>query len=322
MSGRLKVVSIGAAVMDVFLRGKIFEPNKEQDGSYSEEFKLGTKNEVEAITYSTGGGATNASVTFARQDIASFYMGYIGDDIAGKAIKDELRRENVDMSLTKINSEESSGYSTILLAPNGERTILTYRGASKEYKFIHSDFLNIAPDWFYVSSLSGDIDSLETIVEYAEKNHINIAINPGSGEISHKRFLQLLKSFKILSLNKEEMQKLFGADLSIKELLIVATKYVPIVLLTDGPKGSYVCDGQNIYKAGMYEDVTVIDRAGAGDAFSSGFVSKIITGHTIEEALTFASANSTSVVTKIGAKAGILKKGHPVHRMKIDIKQI
>lgn len=322
MGGRLKVVSIGAAVLDVFLRGKIFEPNKEEDGSYSEEFKLGTKNEVDAITYSTGGGATNASVTFARQDIASFYMGNIGDDIAGKAIKDELRHENVDISLVRVNPDENTGYSTILLAPNGERTILTYRGASKDYNLKHVDFYNMAPDWFYVSSLSGDIDALEMISQYATKNNIEIAINPGSSEISHKKFLSLLNTFKILSLNKEEMQKLFGAELSVEELLIIASKHVPIVLLTDGPKGSYACDGEKIYKAGVYEDVTVIDRAGAGDAFSSGFVSKIITGHTIEDALTFASANSTSVVSQIGAKAGILKKGHRIHKMTIKIKSI
>lgn len=322
MSGRLKVVSIGAAVLDVFLRGKIFEPIKDDDGSMIEEFQLGTKNEVDAITYSTGGGATNASVTFARQDIASFYMGNIGDDIAGKAIKDELRRENVDMSLVKVVNDESTGYSTILLAPNGERTILTFRGASKHYNLKQSSFFNIAPDWFYVSSLSGDIQSLEVICEYADKHQINIAINPGSSEIASHKFLHLLKSFKILSLNKEEMQKLFGEKLSVEELLIVASKKAPLVLLTDGPKGSYVCDGIKIYKAGMYEDVTVIDRAGAGDAFSSGFVSKIITGHTIEQALTFASANSTSVVTKIGAKDGILHKGHRVNEMKIKVRQI
>lgn len=322
MSGRLKVVSIGAAVLDVFLRGKIFEPLKDDDGSMIEEFQLGTKNEVDAITFSTGGGATNASVTFARQGIASFYMGNIGNDIAGKAIKDELRRENVDMSLVKVVDNENTAYSSILLAPNGERTILTYRGASKHYNFDQNSFLNISPDWFYISSLSGDIQSLEAVCDYAKKNDINIAINPGSGEIASHKFLRLIDSIKILSLNKEEMQKLFGENLSIEELLIVGSKKVPLVIVTDGPKGSYVCDGNNIYEAGMYEDVTVIDRAGAGDAFSSGFVSKIITGHTIEQALTFASANSTSVVTKIGAKEGLLHKGHRINKMKISIRKI
>lgn len=322
MSGRLKVVSIGAAILDVFLRGKIFEPIKEKDGSFTEEFKLGTKNEVDAITYSTGGGATNASVTFSRQNIASYFMGKIGNDIAGKAIRDELRKDNVDCSLIHINDHVSTGYSTILLSPNGERTILTYRGASNDYHFKRSDFYNMAPDWFYVSSLSGDMNSLDAIVKYANNNQIKIAINPGSGEISHKSFLHLLDNFTILSLNKEEMHQLFGADLSIKELLILASNKVPIVLLTDGPRGSYVCDGVSIYKAGTYEDVPVIDRAGAGDAFSSGFVAKIISGESIEKALTFASANSTSVVTKIGAKEGILRHNHKIHDMKIEIKRL
>jgi len=312
-----KVLSIGAAVQDVFLRGRIFEAHRESNGDYQQEFELGTKNEVEAITISTGGGATNASVTFARQGLSSMYMGRIGNDVAGKSILGDLRNENIDTTLVKTDDKLHTGYSTILLAPNGERTILTYRGASSHYAITERDFLNIAPDWIYVSSLSDDIESLMTIVRYSKKHGIKLAVNPGSGEIKDKRFLGIVDSFDILSLNKEEMGVLFGADKDIDELMIVATKKVPVVLITDGPKGSSASDGQTIFKAGVYDDVPVIDRAGAGDAFTSGFVSAIIKERPIEEALVLASANSTSVVSKIGAKAGILHESHRLHEMEI-----
>lgn len=312
-----KVLSIGAAVQDVFLRGRIFEAHRESDGDVVQEFELGTKNEVEAITISTGGGATNASVTFARQGLNSMYMGHIGKDVAGKVILEDLRTENIDTTLVKTDDKLHTGYSTILLAPNGERTILTYRGASSHYGFIEHDFLNVAPDWIYVSSLSDDIETLMTIVRYSKKHGIKLAVNPGTREIKDKRFLGLLDSFDILSLNKEEMGILFGADKDAEELMIVATKKVPVVLITDGPKGSTASDGQTIFKAGVYEDVPVIDRAGAGDAFTSGFVSAIIKERPIEEALVLASANSTSVVSKIGAKAGILHESHRLHAMEI-----
>jgi sugar/nucleoside kinase (ribokinase family) len=311
------VLSIGAAVQDVFLRGRIFEAHRETNGDYQQEFELGTKNEVEAITISTGGGATNASVTFARQGLNSMYMGRIGSDVAGKVIMTDLRAENIDTALVKIDDKLHTGYSTILLAPNGERTILTYRGASSHYAITERDFLNVAPDWFYVSSLSDDIETLMNIVRYSKKHGIKLAVNPGTGEIKDKRFLSLLDSFDILSLNKQEMGILFGADKNTEELMIVATKKVPVVLITDGPKGSTASDGQTIYKAGVYDDVPVIDRAGAGDAFTSGFVSAIIKERSIEEALVLASANSTSVVSKIGAKAGILHESHRLHDMEI-----
>ena len=65
-------------------------------------------------------------------------------------------------------------------------------------------------------------------------------------------------------------------------------------------------------------DAGYLDRA--GDAFCSGFVAMIAAGHGIGEAVTFASANSTSVVSQIGAKAGILRKGASVHPMPLIVK--
>lgn len=322
MTDNIHIIAIGAAVQDVILRGRIFEPHRDEDGDKIEEFELGSKNEVDAITHSTGGGATNAAVTFARQGLRSYFMGRIGDDVAGKVVLDALRQDNVDTSLVSYSKELGTGFSTILLAPNGERTVMVYRGASSHYQLKESDFLNRMASWFYISSLSGDMKSLAMIVAYAKKHNIKVAINPGKEELKAKKELKaLLPSFDILSLNKEEMGSLFNGE-TTRDLAIAAAKQVPIVLVTDGSKGSVACDGEKTYKAGMYEDVPVIDRLGAGDAFTSGFVAGIARGQTIEEALTLASANSTSVVTQIGTKAGILHKSARLHDMPITIKPV
>lgn len=322
MTHNIKIISIGAAVQDVILRGRIFEPHRARDGDKVEEFELGSKNEVEAVTHSTGGGATNAAVTFGRQGLRSFYMGKIGDDVPGKVVLETLRQDNVDTSLVGYSKELGTGFSAILLAPNGERSVLVYRGASSHYHLKESDFFNQTADWLYISSLSGDIDALKVVVAYAQKHDIKIAINPGKAELKEKKILkELLSACSILSLNKEEVGSLFSGE-TAKELAVTAAKYVPLVLVTDGPKGSYACDGEKVYKAGIYEDVPVIDRLGAGDAFTSGFVAAIAKGQTIEEALTLASANSTSVVGKIGSKAGILHHNARLHDMPIKVTDI
>jgi sugar/nucleoside kinase (ribokinase family) len=77
-----------------------------------------------------------------------------------------------------------------------------------------------------------------------------------------------------------------------------------------------------LVKAGLYEDVPVIDRTGAGDAFGSGFTAMVAQGKSLEEAVTFASANSTAVVSKIGAKAGILHRGARLHSMPMSTHSI
>ena len=85
----------------------------------------------------------------------------------------------------------------------------------------------------------------------------------------------MLPGITVLSVNKEEAQKLFKGS-SSQELAEHASGHVPFVIITDGPNGSVASDGHKLYKAGMYSDVGVIDRMGAGDAFSSGFVAALV----------------------------------------------
>jgi ribokinase len=317
MKEPVKIISIGAGVQDVFLQGKLFKPHREADGEMVEEFELGSKNDIEGVVFSTGGGGTNAAVTFARQGMHSCYMGHLGDDIAAQAVLDDLHGEGIDTSLVKHEKQAGTGYSTLLLAPSGERTILTYRGVSADFTLHEADFHSTKADWLYISSLGGNIAALRTILHYAKAHSISVAINPGKGELKHKSEMRgLLPDVSILSLNKEELQMIFDGD-SLQGLVINAAEHVPCVIGTDGPKGAIAVYQDKIYKAGMYEDVPVIDRTGAGDAFSSGFVAMAATGESIEHAMTFASANSTSVVGKIGAKAGILQAHTKLHAMPI-----
>ena len=316
-----RMIAIGAAVQDVFLHGKIFRAHKE-GGERVEEFAFGSKNEIEGVYFSTGGGATNAAVTFARQELHSAYMGQIGHDPAGDSVLADLHKEGVNTELVQYTEKAQTGYSVLLLAPSGERTVLTYRGASVDFDFKPHDFQQAIPDWFYVSSLSGDFESLRVIIKYAQKHKIKVAVNPGKGELMHgHEFKELIPGITILSVNKEEAQMLFRGETS-DELVRHAVNHIPYVIITDGPKGSVASDGEKVYKAGMYDDVPVVDRTGAGDAFSSGFVAALAAGKSMEEAITFASANSTSVVSKIGAKAGILSVGTPLHSMPIVIHPI
>jgi ribokinase len=319
----IRILTIGGAVQDVFLQGKIFKPHKDDDGDLIEQFELGSKNDLDGVVFSTGGGATNAAVTFARQGLHAMYMGKIGNDVAGKAVLEDLHKDGVDTSLVGLSENGyGTGFSCILLAPSGERTIMAYRGASSHYSIDHADFNDVAPDWIYLTSLEGNFEIYQTVFDYAKHHNIKIAFNPGKKELENKAGLKkLIPQLTLLSLNKEEAQMIYPGE-TLEELVRAANKDVHYVIITDGPKGSAAADRWHIVKAGMYEDVPVIDRSGAGDAFSSGFTAMIAAGESLEWAVTYASANSTSVVSKIGAKTGILHLDQPVHDMALDVKEM
>jgi sugar/nucleoside kinase (ribokinase family) len=318
----IKILSIGAAVQDVFL-------------SHSTEFKpvtdvpaheifmkldLGAKADVNSINFSTGGGATNAAVTFARQGLHALFMGTIGHDPAGEAVLADMDKEGVDTTHISYSDKFNTGYSTLLLAPSGERTILTYRGASTHYELRNFNLDEVDADWLYLSSLAGNIELLDKVLRQAKQKGMKVFLNPGKGELRQTKELKsLLEDVDILSVNKEEAMQIVDGH-TLEELVRRLLNYVPAVIVSDGPNGVVASDKNTVVRAGMYEDVRVIDRTGAGDAFGSGFLAYFAQGRSLKDSIVFASANSTSVVTKIGAKAGILHKGAVLHAMPLSEK--
>lgn len=320
----VKMLTIGAAVQDVFLSHSS-ELKPVADKSADELFlkiELGSKNDVNNIHFSTGGGATNAAVTFARQGLDVDFMGTIAQDPAGDAVISELDKENVGTSYISYSDKYHTGFSIVLLASTGERSFLTYRGASTHYDIKNFDLDDAAADWLYITSMAGNVDIVDKIFRQAKLAGTKIFFNPGKGELAHTDKLKaLLEDVDVLSVNKQEAQMLVNGD-SSEELLRRLLNYVEVVVISDGPNGVTASNGKTIVKAGMYEDVKVVDRTGAGDAFGSGFLSQWARGRSLKDSIVFASANSTSVVTKIGAKAGILRKGVKLHAMPLSEKPL
>lgn len=318
----VRICALGGASQDVFISGKGIRAQLDpKTNEYVEEFKLGAKLNVEEIIFATGGGATNAAVTFARQGLAASFIGKLGHDIAAQAVLSELDEENVHTGDVVYDAKLGTQYSTVLLADTGERTILIYRGAahaheSKDYKPI--DFSRY--DWLYVSSFAGAMEALDTVMHKAKQAGVKVAFNPGDGELKDLKLLRpLLDDVDVLIVNKEEAGLIVGGE-ALEELVRHLLHYVPVAIVSDGPNGVMASDGKTIVRAGMYEDVKVLDRTGAGDAFGSGFLSQWSQGVSLQDSIIFASANSTSVVTKIGAKKGILHKGTKLHAMPIHEK--
>lgn len=315
------IVSIGKAAQDVFLQSsKAFEPH-ESKGVLYEQLPLGQKLDLDNVIFATGGNSTNAAVTFARQGLHSRYIWFIGNDVASEAILQDLDREGVDTSAVLQKESFRASYSVILLASTGERTILNYHGSALG-EHDQLDFSSLADaDWVYLSSL-GDIQLLEQIVSECKRHDVKIMLNPAAAELKHHEKLHtILEDIEVLIANKEEAQQIVEGN-SLEELVRHGLHYCPVVIVSDGPNGALASDGQTLVQAGMYEDVPVIDRTGGGDAFGSGFLSYFSQGRSLRESMIFASANSTSVVTQIGAKAGILHKGTTLHDMPIEEKEL
>ena len=308
------VVTFGSATRDLFVRSKDFKilKNKEFVTGHGICFNLGSKIYLDDLFFATGGGGTNTATTFAKQGLKTAYVGRVGEDAGGKAIKEEIK----DLKITEFISEDKkfkTAYSRSVSVSLRERTILVYNGACHYLETKDIPFSGLGAKWFYIAGLSGkSAQTLLPIISFARKNKTKVALNPGAAQfaLGLNKLRNVLDAVDVLILNQEEGAGLAGLPFEKeKEIFKKLDKFVRgIVIMTKGPKGVVASDGKHVYSAGTFKEKKYIDRTGAGDAFGSGFVAGLMRTGKIEEAIRLGTANGTAVVEEMGAKNGLLTK--------------
>lgn len=306
------VICFGSAILDVSLKSPDFRIVKSKNAFAQQLLTIpyGIKSEVNDLIITSGGGGTNTAVGLARLGLQTAVVARCGWDFTGKMIRQELKKEKVtDEFLNQIEGEKTD-YSTILIGPDGNRTILVYRGGTRlETSLL--DFKKLNSFWFYIASLEGNLDLLEELIEFADKNQIKVALNPGKKEIEQKeKLLKICQRVMVLIVNEEEAAQLINLSLVKQKINKELNELLPktIVVITQGEKdvalfqpgqGKLIMDGFKI---------KMVDQTGAGDGFGSGFIGGLAKGFSIEKALKLGVANGASVVTKIGAKEGLIRQ--------------
>lgn len=328
---KFDVITIGTATQDMFLRGPMFkgeikDPEElKKLGIHAEEatcFGLGSKISIEEPITEIGGAAINTAVTFSRQGLKTAAFFKVGNDQFGKIIISELKKEKVtDLGL--IDKKVKTAFSSILLSPDSERTILTYRGASETTKESEIPFSKFASKWAYISPSNMNYNLVIKIINHFYNQKTLIAINPSSAMIKMgmKKLAPILKKTDVLILNREEASYLTKIDYNSKDEMFRELDEIVkgIFVMTDGTKGAWISDNKNIYEVGVFKNKKRADKTGAGDSFGSGFIAGLIqkqeqcikglcSAENIKYAARLASANATSNVEQIGATTGILTK--------------
>lgn len=314
MKARYDIVSIGSATRDVFLRSRSIKIVRDDNFSTGEAecFALGSKIDVDELVFETGGGGSNTAVAFARQGWRTGFVGKLGaDDARGQEIVRALRENNVDTRLLAYDRQQGTGYSVLLLTPRGERTVLVYRGASADFRTSDFHWSRMTARWWYVSSLGGQLNVLRKIWREAKTRGINIAWNPGAGELrlGLSTLRPLLAQTDILFMNEEESANLLHLthNQDVQAFHSLRQMVRGIAVVTQGTEGSLAGTASVAWHCGT-RPVHVTDTTGAGDAFGSGFVGAYLRRPDIPRALQFATDNSESVIRYVGAKRGLLKR--------------
>lgn len=312
MSDRIDVLSVGDIVTDDFIKllddqARIDDENGQKRISMEFGLKLPFHHSESLVAV---GNAANAAVNFAKLGLNSSLVTNLGDDQHGRDMIMTLQKSNVGTHLVRQHAGRKSNYHYVLWYGE-ERTILIKH---EDYPYHWPRITpNEVPRWVYFSSIAETAEEYhDELTDWLEKEpSVKLAFQPGTFQIKLgvERLRRLYARTELLALNREEAVLVTGGDYhNMHDLFDRLHALGPkVVLITDGPAGSYASDGQNRFKMPIYPDPAApVERTGCGDAYTSTFVAALIKGYPLEGALQWAPITPTNVVQHVGAQKGLL----------------
>lgn len=313
MPSSKKILAVGSLTHDLFLRPS-HEDIFKKEGSEFLGFCLGEKMRINERHETFGGGGANVAVGFSRfGGFSPAILGAIGEDESAEKILRNLKKEGVSTDLIlSLPDEEGSGFSAILSAKTGERTVLFCPGANAAF----SDFDSAVLEHYEAVALqhlsSGADMVFQKISEHFKKFPEKfLSWNPGNESLSKgiSAFSDFLPSVDCLLVNFEEAE-LFTGERTPESIFhaFFENGLGGSVIITDGRRGATACDGINIFRTSILTSSPRIDTLGAGDAFLTGVSAALLHKKTLAEALRYATVNAAMVVAHFGAQFGLATK--------------
>lgn len=305
---KFDLISVGDTTLDVFL--ELDEEVKVIKDKATGLDYLGLVNAekipVKKLTIVPAvGNSANVAIGASRLGLRSAIYTILGEDQTGNDSIKILKKEGVADDYIIVDKKRGSNFSAVLNY-KAERTILVYH-EKRRY-----NLPKLAPaSWMYFSSLKKGHEKLHSqIPRYIRANNVKLGFNPGSYQLreSLKDLRPILQVTEVLFVNRAEAQTLVGRESSITKLLAKLHAQGPkIVVITEGPKGSYASDGEKAWFLKIFP-APLVERTGAGDAFSTGFISALAQKESIPDAMRWGTISSASVIQYIGAREGLLTK--------------
>ena len=256
-----------------------------------------------------GGSSANSVASIQSIGGKAAFLGVTDQDEAGYKFNKSLEEIGVKVLNQPKKMTKASGQCFVFVTPDGNRTMLTYLGASND--FIESDIDYEAIKESKVLLLqaylldNGKTSSLvNKIISFAKANNTLVAfalssvfkVNKHSTEIQ-----RLLPKVDILIGNEKEFEALFAENNTTLVLSKLKNMHFTSVF-TMSNKGAFLVHKKNVIYIAAPEVDKIIDQTGAGDAFAGGFLYGFTHGYSLIDAAKLGVGSAKNVLIKVGAR--------------------
>ncbi|HHT0328279.1 TPA: ribokinase, partial [Raoultella ornithinolytica] len=255
-----------------------------------------------------GGKGANQAVAAGRSGADIAFIACTGDDDIGERVRRQLERDRIDVAPVRAVNAQSTGVALIFVNAEGENVIGIHAGANAALSVeqVEAEKARIAGAQALLMQLESPLESVLAAAKIAHQHQTTVVLNPAPARDLPDELLSLID---IITPNETEAEKLTGIrvendDDAAKAARVLHEKGIGIVMITLGSRGVWVShDGQGRRVPGF--KVQAVDTIAAGDTFNGAFVTALLEGTALDEAIRFAHAAAAIAVTRKGAQPSV-----------------
>lgn len=296
------LITVGNITIDLYFKGTSL--TQKDDRFYLARGKY----VVDYFYESLGGGGANVAIGASYFGLNTAVLGKVGENVFKQIIIQKLVKKGVSTEFL-ISDEDYLNISSILLTESGERTIIHYLTPHETFQLnvIMKQNL-IKTKMAYMGNLPDiSINERKELLKLFRKNNVIVCLNIGITDCRkpQSEIYELINLSDIFIINTYEFAELIKTNHEQIDFFKDCAHYLKfnekILVLTDGERGSYLYHKRNILYQKAIKPKKIIDTTGAGDAYTSGFISSYIKGENLEMAMKNGAEYAAKILEKIGA---------------------
>jgi sugar/nucleoside kinase (ribokinase family) len=257
-----------------------------------------------------GGSAANTMAGLASLGGSGLFIGKVKRDRLGESFSRSMKDTGVTFTVPFAEEGPPTACCMIAVTPDGQRSMNTYLGASRELKPADIDEKAVASAQIvYVEGYLWDLPDAKSAIRKAmaaaKKAGRKIAFtlsDPFCVSRWRDEFRELLKAdIDILFANEEEAKALFEVE-EFDSVLQAFRNWHGIAALTRSAKGCVVAKGHEVHVIDAHPVAKVIDTTGAGDQYAAAFLYGLTHGKALGDCGRLGSLAAAEVISHYGAR--------------------
>ena len=263
----------------------------------------GEKEVAEFVGRLPGGPCANFACAVARLGMRVASLATVGEDVSGQEIVADFAAYGVATEFILTKPGGVSPFTVILIEPSGERSIIVVPSFASEYDDAYLQ--QVLAQTRAVHTMPRPGARFNRMAQIARANDVKVMIDVESSVGANRPVLEeMLGHVDIASFNERGLVASSGEAATIEGARKLLAYGPEMVLVTLGPRGSIAVTADEAHQVGGWQ-VDVQDTTGAGDTFNAAFLSRLLSGDSLAECLTFANAAAAIAVTGLGPRGNL-----------------